>query len=93
IAPAPKKIKVDGLQTQFLDIFEKYNYLQKYISNEKPAENIKQKVLFFNVNGAVTNGYKLIDGQDTTRAMHYYRNISEIISYEAAFVYLNDMLT
>lgn len=25
--------------------------------------------------------------------MHYYRNISEIISYEAAFVYLNDMLT
>ncbi|MEQ5679884.1 conjugal transfer protein TraH [Providencia rettgeri] len=93
IAPAPKKIKVDGLQTQFLDIFEKYNYLQKYISNEKAAENIKQKVLFFNVNGAVTNGYKLIDGQDTTRAMHYYRNISEIISYEAAFVYLNDMLT
>ncbi len=49
--------------------------------------------MFFNVNGAVTNGYKLIDGQDTTRAMHYYRNISEIISYEAAFVYLNDMLT
>lgn len=44
--------------------------------NEKPAENIKQKVLLFNVNGAVTNGYKLIEGQDTTRAMHYYRNIS-----------------
>lgn len=91
--PSNKKLKIDGLEEIFLKIFQEGKFLQAYISGEKAANALLQKAHMFNVNGAVTNGYALIEGQDTTRAMHYYTSIAPIISYEAAYMYLNSMLS
>lgn len=89
--PSPKQIKIDGLENIFLKLFDD-GFLENYISNAKTSNALLQKAYLFNVNGAVTNGYQLIEGQDTTRALHYYRSIAPIISYEAVYGYLNAML-